>query len=58
MAQKREERVLEICRDITRETDQVRFAELVFDLGQQLEDIYGKKEPESSTIHITNGRRS
>jgi len=59
MAEKREkERVLEICKDLAKETDKALFADLVFDLGKQLEDVYGKKEPESSPIDGSSGRES
>jgi hypothetical protein len=54
----RKERLLDICKDITRETDNGRFAELVFDISTQLDDVFGDKYPGSSPIptDTTNGR--
>ena len=52
------ERLLDICKDIAQETDNGRFAELVFDLSKQLDEVFGHKYPEDSPIQTdtTNGR--
>jgi hypothetical protein len=58
MAKNGEEHLLEICKNTAQETDKQRFADLVLDLGKQLADVYGKKEPESSPIDTINSRGS